>query len=176
MPSKRSIRRFAVAGGLLLIAVVIIYGAAGFSFFDSSAGRQNWPTQFQSNGERIYFTATSSSGSPITSNGGGMHMQMHRAGCVTCHGVDRQGGRLMSRFWEVAPPLTPAALFKEHDDGSSDDGHGDHDGYNEATLRRAITEGLDPDGKPFDPEMPRWSLSEQDLVDLTDFLKSPVLD
>ncbi len=82
----------------------------------------------------------------------------------------------MSSFWTAAPPLTPAALFKEHDDGSSDDGHGDHDGYDDATLRRAITEGLDPDGKQFDPVMPRWSMLEQDLADLITFLNSPVAD
>jgi hypothetical protein len=40
-------------------------------------------------------------------------------------------------------------------------------------LRRAITRGLDPDGKRLDPAMPRWSMSEQDLTDLVDFLKSP---
>ena len=82
----------------------------------------------------------------------------------------------MSSFWTAAPPLTPAALFKEHNDGSSDDGHGDHDGYDDATLRHAITEGLDPDGKQFDPVMPRWSMSEQDLADLITFLNSPVAD
>jgi hypothetical protein len=39
--------------------------------------------------------------------GGGMHMQMNRAGCVTCHGVDRQGARLMPRFWKAAPAADP---------------------------------------------------------------------
>ena len=82
----------------------------------------------------------------------------------------------MPRFWKAVPPLTPAALFEEDDDGSGDDGHGDHDGYSDAALRRAITEGLDPDGKRFDPVMPRWSMSEQDLADLIDFLKSSTPD
>ena len=62
MLNKRRIRRLVVACGLLLIAVAIIYGAAGSSFFDPSSGRQSWPVQFQSNGERIYFTASSASG------------------------------------------------------------------------------------------------------------------
>jgi hypothetical protein len=64
-------------------------------------------------------------------------------------------------------------LFGEHDDGASDDGHGDHESYDDAALRRAITEGLDPGGNRLDPEMPRWSKSEPDLTDLIDFLKSP---
>ena len=167
MPSKRWKHRLVVAGGILLVAVAIIY---------SSAGRQNWPARFQSNGERIYFTATSSSGIPIVSTGGGMHMQMRRAGCATCHGVDRQGNRLMPRFWIAAPPLTPVALLGEHEEGSRDDGHGGHDSYNDAALRRAITQGFDPDGKQLNPAMPRWTMSEQDLADLTEFLKSPAAD
>lgn len=174
MRGNQRVRRLAVAGGGLVIAVAIICGVAGCSFPGPNTGRQDWPAQFRSNGERIYFTATSSSGAPIRSAGGSMHMQMRGAGCVNCHGADRQGGRLTPRFWKLAPPLTPAALFEEHDDDPGDDGHGDHEGYDDATLGRAITEGLDPGGKPFDSGMPRWSMSDQDLADLIEFLESPV--
>jgi len=41
-------------------------------------------------------------------------------------------------------------------------------------LRRAITKGVDPGGKQLDPGMPRWSMAEQDLADLIDFIRSPV--
>ncbi len=176
MPNRQTRRRLAVMGGLVLIGVAIVYGATGSFFPGPGMGRQDRPAAFQSNGERIYFTAASASGSAITSTGGGMHMRMNRAGCVTCHGVDRQGRRLMPRFWKVAPPLTPQALFDEHDEGAGDDGHGDHEGYNDETLRRAITQGLDPDGKRLDPAMPRWSMSAPDLADLIAFLKKPGRD
>ena len=137
-------------------------------------GQGDWPTRFQTNGERIYFTATSASGARISPGGGGMHMSMMGGGCVSCHGVKRQGGRVMPRFWKVVPPLTPAALFGEHDASEKDDGHGDHDFYTDETLRRAITKGIDPGGKPFDRAMPRWSISRPDLDDLIAHLKSPV--
>lgn len=133
--------------------------------------RSNWPQQFKSNGERIYFTATSASGLAITARGGNMHMgMMSGGGCVTCHGVDRQGGRLVPRFWKSAPSLTSDALFGEHEE----DGHGDHDGYSDETLGRAIIRGIDAGGKPLDQAMPQGSMTKQDLDDLIAFLKTSV--
>ncbi len=161
-------------GAIVLIAFVVVYGGGSSFHFGPSWDRENWPAQFQSNGERIYFTGTSSSGVRISAIGGGMHMQMHRGGCVTCHGADRQGSRLMPKFWKVVPPLTPAALFNMHDESSNNDGHGDHEEYDDTTLRRAITKGIDPSGEPLDREMPRWILAAQDIADLIEFLKSPV--
>ncbi len=100
-----------------------------------------------------------------------MHMSMMGGSFVTCHGVNRQGGRMKPRFWKLVPPLTPAALFGKH---ASSDGHEDHDAYTDETIGRAITEGTAPDGKPLDQAMPRWSMSSRDLADLIAYLKSPV--
>jgi hypothetical protein len=38
--------------------------------------------------------------------------------------------------------------------------------------KRAITEGVDPAGEPLDLTMPRWQMSERDLDDLLEFLKT----
>jgi len=133
--------------------------------------QRHWPTRFETNGERIYFTGTSSSGQDITPRGGGMHMQMMTGACVVCHGTDRKGGRLMHRFWQAVPPVTSAALFGEHVEGQ--DAHGDHDAYTTETLGRAITEGIGPDAKPLDLAMPRWAMSPDDLADLIFYLKGP---
>ncbi len=129
-------------------------------------------TPFVSNGERIYFTGTGSTGYPIASTGGrggfGMHRRMHGGGCAGCHGADREGRRLWPQFWIAAPALTPAALFG---DDHGDDGHGDHAAYDDASLRQAITRGLDPAGKPLDSAMPRWQMSVADLDDLIAYLR-----
>ncbi len=89
----------------------------------------------------------------------------------------------MPQFWKVAPPLTPAALFGnqgekddkeghvEHNEAEEKDGHGDHAEYDDTTLKRAITKGIDPAGKPFDTVMPRWTIAEKDLADLIAFLR-----
>lgn len=86
----------------------------------------------------------------------------------------------MPRFWQLAPPLTAVALLGEHDEAAEaqgateDDGHGDHDDYTNDTLRRAITDGIDPGGERLDPVIPRWSMADADMTDLIAYLKTPV--
>jgi hypothetical protein len=132
-------------------------------------GGQPVSRNFDSNGERIYFTGKSRTGRPITFSGGNMHLRMMGGSCATCHGDNRKGGiRMMPRFWVIAPALTRGALFDDH----GDDGHGDHDRYTEASLRRAISEGRDAGGKPLADSMPRWSMDEAQLKDLLEYLRS----
>lgn len=174
------LRRIVRIGAIAMVLLVLLAG--GQLLFGSGplTDRSAWPSEFRSNGERIYFTATSASGQPITPQGGNMHMMMSGGGCVACHGVDRGGGRLMPRFWQSAPPLTAAALFGEHDEAAAaegaakDDGHGNHDAYTDDTLRRALTEGVDPGGERLDPVMPQWSMGVEDMTDLLAYLKTPV--
>ena len=128
-------------------------------------GARARPVVFQSNGERIYLTGASASGTSITYTGGNMHLEMMGGGCATCHGADRRGARMMPEFWLEAPPLTQAALFEDHDDG-----HGNHAGYDAGTFRRAVSRGLDPDGTELSPIMPRWSMSDPDWRDLLAYL------
>ena len=130
------------------------------------------PSDFASNGARIYLNGTSASGAAITARGGtsmmSHHRQMHGGGCAICHGANREGKRLWPQFWIAAPALTAAALLG---DGHADHGHENHGGYDDESLRRAITDGLDPAGEPLDEAMPRWSMSRQDLDDLVAYLK-----
>ena len=94
---------------------------------------------------------------------------MHGSGCATCHGADREGGRLMPQFWIVAPALVSESLFGEGHASFGD--HDNHDTYDEASLRNAITQGIDPSGKPLNEAMPRWSMESSDLSDLIEYLK-----
>ncbi len=127
---------------------------------------------YVSNGERIYFTGVDAAGYPIPTTGGrhgaGMHRQMHGGGCASCHGANREGRRLWPQFWVKAPALTPTALFG---DDHGDDGHGDHAAYDADSLRRAITSGIDPSGRPLDEAMPRWRMRATDLDDLIAYLR-----
>jgi hypothetical protein len=75
---------------------------------------------------------------------------------------------MMPWFWVVAPAITVEALFGNHDQSN---GHGNHQAYTVASLRRVIVEGIDPSGKRLDDAMPRWSMSEQDLDDLLEYLQ-----
>ena len=132
-------------------------------------GHSMVPDHYANNGERIYLTGTSNSGELITREGGNLHMRMMDSGCATCHGSDREGGRVMPQFWETAPPLTREALFDAHD---ADSGHGGHERYTNDTLRRAVFQGVDPAGNLLDEDMPHWSMSNRDWEDLLAYLRS----
>jgi cytochrome c oxidase subunit II len=117
---------------------------------------------YESNGQRIYFIATSSSGQPIIPEG--FTMMMYDIACVNCHGPEGQGGTvymMMQRF--DVPNITWPMLTMQGQD---------HPPYTEATLKQAITEGVDPAGNELDQFMPRWQMSAGDLDDLVNFIKT----
>ena len=122
---------------------------------------------FTSNGEQIYYTGASGKNGPIPSTGGPMWVQMHNAGCVTCHGVEGRGGVPVMMGTAIPADIRYEALIKgEYEYGEKGTP------YTDALIRRAITEGLDPDGKPLDRTMPRWQMPFQDLNDLLVYLKT----
>jgi cytochrome c oxidase subunit 2 len=47
-----------------------------------------------------------------------------------------------------------------------------HPPYTDSTIKQAITEGVDPAGKPLDWTMPRWRMGDTDLNDVLAYLKS----
>jgi len=123
------------------------------------------PTRYRSNGEQIYLTATSQRGAPIVSDmgmmGGGMMT------CASCHGPNGRGGRvrMMMHVFE-----TPDIRYKTLTTAK----HGEemeHEPYTDETIKRAITQGIEPNGEPLDWPMPRWTMSDEDLDDLLEFLK-----
>ena len=114
------------------------------------------------NGERIYFTAESASGKSITRTGGLFFM--HRIACVTCHGEDGKGGRIVMMMWDIdVPDITWEHLTEEHED---------HLPYTEESVKEAITDGIEPNGEEMDEFMPRWQMADEDLDDLIEFLKT----
>jgi mono/diheme cytochrome c family protein len=154
---------------LLSAGVVTLLAASCAMPYPWASGASD--NSFNSNGQRIYFTGTSASGEPITYTGG-FQMMHGRLACASCHGPEGKGGRvammMMGSF--ITPDITWDNLTEEeHDEGK---GHDEHPPYTEETLKRAITEGLDPAGEALAVEMPRWRMSEQDLEDLVRFLKT----
>jgi cytochrome c oxidase subunit 2 len=124
---------------------------------------------FSSNGQRIYFTATSSSGQPIIPEG--FNMMMHRITCADCHGPDGKGGQvtMMMQSFNVPDITWPHLTEEEHEAGGE---HEEHPPYTEETVKIAITQGLEPSGEQLDNTMPRWRISDQDLNDLVGYLKT----
>ncbi|OGN88667.1 MAG: hypothetical protein A2158_07690 [Chloroflexi bacterium RBG_13_46_14] len=128
---------------------------------------------YASNGERIYFTASSDSGNYISYTGS--IRMMHSITCANCHGADGKGGRVNMMMWSFdAPDITWDHLTSEEhqEEGNSEEEHEEHPPYTEETVKQAITEGINPAGEPLDEEMPRWKMSQQDLDDLIEFLRT----
>jgi len=123
-----------------------------------------WGTgAFHSNGERIYFTATSERGTEITHTGGpgssGWMMMGGRLACVSCHGPYGLGGKHRMGMTKVmdAKDIRWSVLQPEFD---------------AEKFRLAVVKGQDPDGTQMEPDMPLWNIGSEDLADLIAFLKT----
>ncbi len=69
------------------LALVALAGTAACVPMGGPAGGGAGPERLASNGERIYFSATSASGSSISYQGGPTGgMMMQRLACARCHG------------------------------------------------------------------------------------------
>ena len=77
-------------------------------------------------------------------------------------------------MWRLdTPDITWDNLTEEdHGEKQGEEEHEEHLPYTEEPLRRAITRGIDPAGEPLDEQMPRWRMSERDLDDLVEFIKT----
>ncbi len=122
-----------------------------------------YPEYNLSNGARIYYTGVNEKGEPIPFELGPPWLYMHGGSCVNCHGERGEGGVVVMHCGKVAPKITYKALTE-----------GEHEGhmYTEEDIKRAIREGIEPDGEELDPCMPRWKMSDEDLNDLVEFLKT----
>jgi len=132
---------------------------------------------FNSNGKRIYFTATSEGGSAITYSGGpstGMMMMGGNLACVSCHGTDARGGRHTMHIQSMdAPDIRWSALSGEHHEEQTDmEENHKHETYNFEAFHNAVEGGKHPDGDELKEDMPRWNMVDADLKDLMDYLKS----
>jgi len=155
-----------VIAGLLLVACVGV-----FLWLAGPLRGVGGDSRFESNGAQIYFTGTSRRGTLVTAEmGPGMgKMRGSRLSCASCHGPDGRGGeiQMMMRVIEVPDIRYETLTSEEHGD------HGEeHEAYTEASIRRAITEGVEPSGESLAWPMPRWSMSDEDLDDLMNFLRT----
>jgi len=158
--------------------IMILIGLGGLMFlnYDSPGNlKPVWgsdlKTSFQSNGERIYYTGFNDQGQRIPATQGPIWLYMHGGSCVDCHGVNGRGGIPVMMGEEIPSDITYEALTSEH--GEAEHGEEEeHPPYTDETIKTAIKEGLNPAGKPLDPTMPRWQVSDSDLDDLLAYLKS----
>ena len=151
---------------LFILSIVVLASSCRTGNTGESTNSTSTVGPSVSNGKRIYDTATSSSGHGITYTGGPGMMMSGALTCSTCHGPEGHGGTvyLMMQNFSI-PNITWPEL-------SGPDPDMEHPPYTEDTLKRAITEGLDPGGGRLEYPMPVWHMSAQDLTDLVDFIKT----
>ncbi len=155
-----------------LIPTLFLVGSLLFAACLPGGNGLDWPGRtFDSNGARIFYTATNENGERIRYSGGPAAGGMMGGGlaCASCHGPDGRGGERYIHMQTInAPDIRYVAL-------AADEGEGGHEGaetYDLETFRMAVVEGRHPDGERLDSIMPRWQLSDQDLADLLEFLKT----
>jgi hypothetical protein len=129
-------------------------------------------------GESIYRQGVLASGAPLQGTGevGTVGLAGAAAACVNCH---RRSGLGSHEGTVTIPPVTGEYLFRARGAGGQEpmlhgDGNtpGPRDPYTDATLARAIREGLDSTGRPLDPLMPRFALDDASVAALIAYLKT----
>jgi hypothetical protein len=130
-------------------------------------------------GESIYLRGVLGSGSPMEgARQGGLSAKGAEVACVNCHQRSGLGTSEGYNLDITIPPVTGQYLF--HARGATSKEailpyvewmHGNRDPYTEATLARAIREGVDSQGRPLHPLMPRFTLGDGDMASLIDYLK-----
>jgi len=143
-----------IGTGLVGLLVLGTMGPAGRSAGESAEERGRW----------IYQTATDpNTGIPIPTSGG-MMMPMS---CANCHGLDGRGLRtpmFISPDIRYRNLTDPAGMVEP--DGSRGPT------YTDEGIKRAITQGIDAEGRLLAWPMPRWQMTEQQLDDLLSYLKA----
>jgi cytochrome c oxidase subunit II len=117
-------------------------------------------TEFESNGETIYYTGFNETGKRILTSYGPQWIYMHGGGCVNCHGVDGKGGVPVMMGYTVPADITYASLTTEENPPFTDE-----------AIKAAIRKGLEPSGESLSPTMPRWQMSDKDLNDTLGYIK-----
>ena len=181
-------RKWMIAGIVLLTFLILLAGTwliarifftLAFAWPDGMMGR-TWSgdrrfenRDFASNGEQIYYTGTSRTGPPITfqmHDGYGMPMMRGQMACVDCHGENGEGGTLsmmMMGTVEVPTIQYNRLTGEEHSEGEEA-----HAPYTDETIKRAISEGVNPAGEPLDWPMPVWNMTDAQLDDIIAYLKT----
>ncbi|MHB8726447.1 MAG: c-type cytochrome [Casimicrobiaceae bacterium] len=128
-------------------------------------------------GEAIYLDGVLSSGTPlIATRPDSAPLAGERAACVGCH---RRSGLGEKEARSTIPPITGRFLFQAPGGDNEAEqlpyipgARPDREPYTEATLARAIREGIDSQGRPLSYLMPRFALDDADMAALIAHLRA----
>ena len=125
-------------------------------------------------GERIYREGVTRSGASL--RGAGVNqvlLEGREAACGQCH---RRSGFGTAEGAFVVRPITAPDLFQDRAPAAASQriahqlGVPTRTPYDDASLARVLRTGVDAAGRPLNPLMPRYALSERDMRDLEAYL------
>ena len=128
-------------------------------------------------GEAIYLRGTLlRSGAPVEAvRGDHARSEGAAVACVKCH---HRSGLGAKEGLVIIPPITGRYLFHSRHPKIDevelpylDSARANRESYTDATLARAIRQGIDSDGQALDYLMPRFALSDADMAGLISYLK-----
>jgi ABC-type branched-subunit amino acid transport system substrate-binding protein len=117
-------------------------------------------------GKQIYLKGESEGGEIKAILGSGdLELSAAAFPCANCHGLRGEGS---SEGGLQPPQITWSALTSPHRSALSRQDRGP---YNETTLARAISSGVDPNGARLHPGMPRYKMTGEQMADLLAYIK-----
>ncbi|WP_427911933.1 c-type cytochrome [Ramlibacter sp. MMS24-I3-19] len=157
--------RLATCAIALLAAVVAAAGGARAQIADASL----------SSVAALYRQGVQADGRPLVGQReAGLDVQGAAAACAACH---RRSGLGASEGRTTVPPITGSFLFSPRSSYLQDFGEASltnrrahREGYDEASLARAIRDGVDPSGRTLSYLMPRYALGDADIHALATYL------
>ncbi|MDT4953982.1 MAG: hypothetical protein QOJ02_2120 [Acidobacteriota bacterium] len=156
----------------LVVLLCACLGLASFMLgeFSNRASAQAQAGQLtaaERRGKQIYLRGVSDGGPEITAmlGGGDTEVPATAFACANCHGVTGEGSE---EGGLAAPSLVWSALISKQTSALTTMERGP---YTEATLVRAIREGLGPEGQRLHPGMPHYRMADEQAADLIQYLK-----
>lgn len=152
------------------LLVLLLSLAAGL-YAEDSANTKATPTNLEL-GRQLYLEGMLPSGKTISGRvRGDIELSGKQVICGTCH---RKSGMGSSEGDQVIPALAGIMLFEplRLPTSSNPLAPTQRPAYTDETLKRAIRDGIDSNGMPLDPLMPRYPLSDRELDLVIGYLKS----
>jgi hypothetical protein len=165
----RSLVALALVQCVLLAALVVPVG-------NTNAAPSTPPAATANTGEAIFQKGVLGSGEPLEAmHDGGVNLRGAAAACMNCH---RRSGLGSREGNNSIPPITDRYLVHPRADSPDDldipyipGMRTNREPYTDATIARAIREGLDSEGKPLSNLMPQYALNDTDMAALIGYLK-----
>jgi ABC-type branched-subunit amino acid transport system substrate-binding protein len=154
--------KLTLALALYIAAIGLLCGVDG-----ATTQTRNVLSPQEKRGKQIYLKGEGGEGGEIVAELGSDELELPATtfACVNCHGLRGEGtqeGGLQP------PPVTWNQLTASHTSLLTRQERGP---YTEATLARAISDGLDPAGRRLHPGMPRYRMTAAQMADLVAYLK-----